>query len=290
MPPTNSNDDTKLNNSESASIITEQEQKIKTRYVTLQTTSKILLVIGWTLRVIFIVIILAAVSTVVYFKLIAPVLKDTNRTELQSQLPVEATEVFNEHKVSIDEKHQQNIEQFKQLFQTQSNPVYSVSYNMCYTDHNDAGWTIINYNYHCQVSYVDFYETSLLHEKITSDIASYSFYNGGDLYDFIGIDMLLNTDESSKSSIRNNHVFITKTGVSTDAREFIDKETLTFVDIVSYATREAYDNRKILNESGNRTVDIQKRYLIFSDSNKYFTKNIGCAPGSLIFCESPLEE
>ena len=85
-------------------------------------------------------------------------------------------------------------------------------------------------------------------------------------------------------------MFIVKDNTYEDAREVTTVGMIAFdsAPVVAYASDEALENRQLLEQVGDYTLDSRKTYVVLEYSNQYFVKDIGCRIPSIIFCESPI--
>jgi hypothetical protein len=160
---------------------------------------------------------------------------------------------------------------------------------MCYVDHSDSGWFARAYNYNCQISHVDFFEAPN-NDYITAETtaAKAADDSNGDTTTIFFSDYLRGIGGSTEGA-PIDYFFLTLPGVSTDARQATTVQMLT-KNTVAYASERAYENRKLIGETGQRQLDAQKQYMVLTDSEPYLTKDIGCAIGKILFCSSPIAE
>ena len=180
----------------------------------------------------------------------------------------------------ISRGYNDEISQVKQLMQIDTVPVYSVLYNGCNQGTIDAGWMVSSYTYSCQLNYVSFFDVPAIASSYIASVAAPletepdAYKNGpahylDDYLSAIGA-KLSQSDETYNLSLLG----------TTDANELISNLAL---DIPSY-----YDKHEVLYESGSSKLDPAKRYIVLSDVDSYYYKNLGCSHPRVIFCESPL--
>lgn len=184
-------------------------------------------------------------------------------------------------------------------------PAYTATYDSCYTDHNDGGWFAINYNYKCLVTYaavVEVPKDSTLEPIINqfarpgSEKFSYTddrFY--GKLY---YLDKYGNTRtgllESNPTILEllPYDLPIIKENTYTSAPEVLAIDFVAYggsdAHVVAYAQQDAQNNRKLIETTGNKSLDPEKTYIILQYDKQHFDKNIGCQIPEFIFCNSPI--
>ncbi len=220
-------------------------------------------------------IVLVFIGCLLAYMIIEPVIK---RLTLQAQLNSESSEA--RITALSENKHGSQLAELEQLLQLQSSPTYSAAYNMCYSWHRDGGWVAYTYIYSCEISYVDFFEvpkerSSLLHTLPGSSGNSYVFVD--DYLKSIGV-------EDSKKFI--DYFYVVSTNTAQDARTLMSA-SLLMKNVVGYATTSAYENRELITESGQRELKDQTIYIVLTDEDTYYTKDIGCSR-NMILCSSPL--
>lgn len=190
------------------------------------------------------------------------------RAIVSSRVTSQSANQLDQQRASADRKYQQLLKNVQRTLSY--NRAYSTVYQSCYIDHSDAGWTVRNYNYKCQLTYVDFLE----HEaSATTDKAS----------------RLFSYRSESRLIPLNNDT------LKADAKDYInDTSTFSSLDlltskVVAYAKNQAFANSKLISETGNPTLSTTKGYSILTYTHEYYEQDIGCSITSFIFCNSPLK-
>ncbi len=171
-----------------------------------------------------------------------------------------------------------------------SAPVYSATYDVCWTDHTDGGWIPQNYNRNCHLAYVDFYTLPKQNDAVDAAIADAGTEYGTQTSGFVLMNDYLEGAGLGKENLPEDmplEIWATLPGTS-DARAATDSWTVAFDGVVAYAQTEAYDGRELLTESGRTALDPAQGYLVVADARSYYSRDIGCAIGRPVFCSSPL--
>ena len=209
------------------------------------------------------------------------------RLILSRSLSAAAQKSYSKSIATADAEWDERIKQLQGVVQHPS--AYAAVYDICYTDHNDAGWSVESYNYKCYVAYVSFFGV-----------------NGGDgfskpsgslsdgvyqplVHDTYSSAAEESTYPSESAYVSNVNLYITSEGIASDARVATDMKLLA-QNVVAYAAQDAYENRKLVREAGDRVLDPQKTYVVLTTQRPYFYQDIGCAIGRSVFCSSPLGE
>lgn len=171
---------------------------------------------------------------------------------------------------------------------------FTITYNSCYTDHDDSGWIANNYNYNCLVTDFKFFEVKKDSELMAaikrgaepsrqSSSVNTEYY--GDVYS-------LNIRYSEKyEGIHElpNSVKIVMPNTYRDVKEVLSLGVVSNNPIVvAYANADAVANRVLISQKGSEALDPKKTYIVLQYGYEYFHKDIGCRIPALLFCESPI--
>ena len=254
---------------------------------------KLLRVILWVLGVIGGIIL-----AIILFLLIRYVVVKINADQLQKQLTSDVSVIQPEAKQLADKEHQEIIDLLIDKTTLAGQPIYSASYDGCYTDHNDSGWFANSYNYRCALSYVDIIEVNLpdsLKQRITkkAEVPRQEEPKPWELYEHLSVSDLLESEHQTSQAERMKLYEIRLLSPipleSIDIKQVASSESALFNSVVAYASRDAYDNRTLISQTQNSELDPDKDYLIASWDSRYFDRNIGCAWPQIVFCTSPLQ-
>ena len=243
-------------------------------------TNKILV---WTIAI---VIILAAIFFLVPL---------AQSLLLRASLKLESDQALVENQSRIQNEADEYIKTTARKIGTDSQAVYSATYNSCYIDHSDRGWIANNYNYNCLINIFAFFEVnngSDLLKTIDQYAKPASMNYQSSNSDYFGEIFILDTLSDTTLSDTEDlpYVFdIVKSDTYTDVRDVLDIRYVNRSNgVVAYASDEAFANRSLLNQSGDQKLNSEKTYLILRSSDQYFHKNIGCKQPTIIFCNSPI--
>lgn len=230
--------------------------------------------------------------------LVRDVVASINSTNLKKELTLQTEEALLDAINESDIKHQEVLDFLLNSTTLVGEPVYSATYNSCYSDHNDSGWFANSYNYRCTLSYVDILEADIsdeLQARITNQVERFeqTDKNLWDMYQHISILDLAKPSTpityKDTDGYHNLQAAIPLPINSINIKELATSRAILFNSVVTYATRETDDSKVLLSERDNDEINPEKIYVIVSWDNRYFDRNIGCAFGKIIFCESPLE-
>lgn len=254
---------------------------------------KLLRVILWVLGVIGGIIL-----AIILFLLIRYVVVKINADQLQKQLTSDVSVIQPEAKQLADKEHQEIIDLLIDKTTLAGQPIYSASYDGCYTDHNDSGWFANSYNYRCALSYVDIIEVNLpdnLKQRITkkAEVPRQEEPKPWELYEHLSVSDLLESEHQTSQAERMKLYEIRLLSPipleSIDIKQVASSKSALFNSAVAYASQDAYDNRTLISQTQNSELDPDKDYLIASWDSRYFDRNIGCAWAKIVFCTSPLQ-
>ncbi|GEM_PF-3068945 len=187
------------------------------------------------------------------------------------------------------------IDTTSQTLQVPPNISYSATYTTCYTDHDDSGWFATDYNYNCLLVRYAFLEVpsdSTLQRTVEQQAEPSSI---GSSSDFFGNIYELYTYGDKFESVFPGtrdlpiRLLVVMKGTYSDVNDVLDVGVVSSLDtVVSYAERDATANRKLVESSGEISLDPQKTYVVLHYEKAYLERDIGCRMPSFIFCESPI--
>lgn len=196
------------------------------------------------------------------------------RAILPGQLDREAGRAYAQISAGADADRQRATAQIAGVLGRQ--PVYSAVYDLCYTDHRDGGWIVLSYVHHCSVAYVDFFEVA------DGDRLQPPQDRRGRFWRLSGTDY-----PAALGAAAGDLPLYLGQHLAGDPGELIDAALLVR-NVVAYASSDAFDQRKLIRQTEGVTLDPQRTYLVLTQQQDYFRKDIGCAYGTVLFCESPL--
>lgn len=231
-----------------------------------------------TLGIILIIVILATISLAQ-----APIL----RTSLTS----ESNKALRDNQAQIEASTDEYLKKTALKLAVNSDAVYSVVYDSCYTDHNDSGWTVTSFNYKCLITNFAFFEVddgSVLKEVITQYAkpgSNLSHSYDGEIY------TLYPTNSEIYATIKDlpYRVSVVKSNTYSNVRDVLKVGAVSYdMNVITYANNEAINNRIALNEQGTQNLNVKKTYIVLESGKHYFQKTIGCRIPNILFCSSPI--
>lgn len=211
---------------------------------------------------------------------------------LRAQLGSETAAALASARPAADTAHVEWLARVVPVLGLGPDPAYSASYDVCYVDHSDGGWVALNYNQKCQLSYVDFFELPARNVAVDAAIAeARSAASSPATSAVVFVDDYLKAAGRATDGAPDDMPFsvsATLPGAS-DARAATDEWMVT-QDVVAYAAADAFTDRKLLGEAGQRLLDPARQYLVVHEARGYYERDIGCAVGRPVFCWSPLGE
>lgn len=246
----------------------------------------------------------AVVASLVAVLLLCLVLRATianqHSANLKKELATQTKDARTSGIADSDVTHRQILTLLTDATTLNNEPVYSVVYDTCYSDHNDSGWFPVSYNYRCRVSYVDIFETEIspaLQTRVASRTDDYDSSNTNlwDMYFPVSVeDLAKPTVPLGNRDLDIRDASRLKAAVplpipSIDIRELANSKAIVFSSVVAYAANEAHAHKTLVSEHSGGDFDPAKTYVIVSWDNEYFKRDIGCAFGKVILCRSPLK-
>lgn len=212
---------------------------------------------------------------------------------LEAQLATEVPKALAAQRLTSDRAHVGWSTSSAKTLGLAAEPAYSAIYDVCYSDHDDQGWFAASHNRKCGLHYVDFYALPKRNSAVEAAINQATSPTAPSpptsamvfLPDYLRAAKLPTRPTTSQPS----PLWATLPG-TTDAREATDWNMVTFPSVVLYARQDAFDGRKLLGETGSRTLNPHTQYLVISDARPYYSLKLGCSPSWTGFCESPLPD
>ena len=242
--------------------------------------------------------IVSLIAVAVLGLIIRAVVVNANSKRLKKELTSQVEDARPSALTTSNTKHQDILDFLSRSTTLNDEPVYSVVYDSCYSDHNDSGWFANSYNYRCVLSYVDIFEADISEElraKVRTKTERFE-QTDKDIWDMYHYTSVLDLVKPSTLLTYNDlepyprlEASIPLPLPSVNIRELATSRAILFNSIVAYAAREAHDSKLLVSERGSADFDPAKTYVIVSWDNRYFDRNIGCAFGRIVFCDSPLE-
>ncbi len=232
------------------------------------------------------------------FLFVRYVVININADQLQKQLTSDVAAIQPEAKQLADKEQREIIDLLIDKTTLVGQPVYSASYDGCYTDHNDSGWFAVSYNYRCALSYVNIIEVNMpdsLKQRITkkAEVPRQEEPAPWELYEHVSVNDLLDSSESPSQDQRTKLYEVRLLSPipleSVDIKQIASSQHAMFSSAVTYAARDAHNNRALISETENGELNPDKDYLIATWDSRYFDQNIGCAWAKIVFCTSPLQ-
>jgi hypothetical protein len=211
---------------------------------------------------------------------------------LRVQLGSETAAALTTARPAADAAHAEWLHRVVPVLGLGPDAAYSASYDVCYVDHTDGGWVALNYNQKCQLSYVDYFELPEPNHAVDEAIAeATSAASAPATSAVVFVDDYLKAAGRPADGAPDDMPFsvsATLPGAS-DARAATDEWMVT-QDVVAYAAGDAFADRALLGEAGQRSLDPAREYLVVQHAHAYYERDIGCAVGRSVFCWSPLGE
>lgn len=170
-------------------------------------------------------------------------------------------------------------------------PVWSVAYDMCWTEHSGSGWMISGWNSNCMANRIDLYTIPADIPALDSLVRQAQWHGAGESESLstseymaaAGIDA-----DPDRPEWMPDTVWVTPPGVM-DARIAADQRIVADRMRLSEGER-AFKDRTLLAESGRPDLDPYTPYLMISDPQIYYQRELGCAIWPPLLCFSPLGE
>jgi len=201
------------------------------------------------------------------FPLVTQIYKNTTAAEkvAEAKMAVEG---------SADEEFKNKVEALRDTGAL-GRQVGKIKVDVCYIDHRDAGWSVIDYSQHCYLAYAEGYTTELDKEGVKRYVMS--------IQNYVGLFGGLNSSLSNCQLFGNLGIGINyiPQNISGDH----PYSTCTTPDLTRYMVGYARQDASIRYYENNLKPNYNEALIWIVQVNNYYEEDLGCGPG--LFCNNP---
>lgn len=167
------------------------------------------------------------------------------------------------------------------------NSDYSSKVDTCYTNHNDAGWTISNWYQDCYFRYVDLFQTSLSRAEIMQKLAALP------ISDTFGFPYTFSATACDLYDKRSKPTLSYLTWNLSDTKSTIDCIPDLYQGVFTVKGSIVLDKTLAAYTHSYRTftadsVDKNKSYIAMQIDHYYFNGSLGCPGSGFLGCSAQL--